>query len=232
MNIVEYADNDMLAMGLANALAGDLRVALGHQDRVLLVVPGGTTPGPVFDALCAADLDWSRVDVLPSDERWLPQAHVRSNARLIRNRLMVGRAAAARLLPLYSPAAERPEEALQALSAAITPRLPVAVSLLGMGTDMHVASLFAGAEGLQQALARDAPVLVALRAQGVPEPRVSLSARVLAGAVCSHIVITGRAKRRALDAARNRPPEEAPVAAVLEDATVHWAEEAAPDNAG
>ena len=111
MNIKDYPDQDMLAIDVAGALAEDLTLALEHEERVLFVVPGGTTPGPVFDDLCAADLDWARVDVLLSDERWLPEVHVRSNTRLVRERLLTDRAAAARYLPLYVEA-ERPEKVL------------------------------------------------------------------------------------------------------------------------
>jgi len=222
MNLIEYADDEMLAIDLANRLAGELKATLDHEDRALFVVPGGTSPGPVFDDLCAADLDWSRVDVTLSDERWLPQVHVRSNARLVCERLLVGRAEKARFLPLYRKA-EAPEAVLDALESHIAPALPVNVCLLGMGTDMHTASLFPGAEGLEAALEPHAPVLVPIRAPGVPEPRVTLSARVLADALALHVVITGAAKKAALERARGLPPETAPVAAVLEDATVHWA---------
>lgn len=224
MKFIEYADTEMLAMGLANELAGDLRVALGAEARALFVVPGGTTPGPVFDALCDADLDWARVDVLLSDERWRPEVHLRSNTRLIRERLLTGRAAAARYLPLYARAAE-PEDVLAELEANIVPALPISVCLLGMGTDMHTASLLPGADRLEAALEANAPVLMALRVPGAQEARVTLSARVLDGAIAKHIVITGARKRAAIERARHLRPIEAPVAAVLSGARVHWAPE-------
>mgnify|MGYP002876695717 CR=1 FL=1 len=89
MTLTEYPDAELLALGLADTLASELRMVLSHKERALLVVPGGTTPGPVFDALCDADLDWDRVDILLSDERWRPEVHVRSNTRLIRERLQM-----------------------------------------------------------------------------------------------------------------------------------------------
>lgn len=222
MNFVDYPDAEMMAVHLASILAGELVVVLEHKERALFVVPGGTTPGPIFDNLCDADLDWARVDVLLSDERWLPEVHVRSNTRLVRERLLTGRAAAARLLPLYVKGRE-PEEVLADLEACIVPELPIDVCLLGMGTDLHIASLFPGDDNLQEALSPDAPVLLAIRAKGVPEPRVTLSARVLSEAVCLHLVITGEAKRAALERAPGLTPEQAPVLAVLDEATVHWA---------
>jgi 6-phosphogluconolactonase len=218
-----YPDREMLAMDLANKLAGDLRAALRHQDRVLLAVPGGTSPGPVFDDLCAADLDWSRVDVILTDERWVPEDSDRSNTRLVRERLLVERAAAARMLPLYTPAHE-PEEVLADLETQIAPELPLAVVLLGMGADLHTASIFPGADQLDEALAHDAPILLAMRAPGAPEPRITLSARVLNEGLRKHVLIYGAEKREALEKARGLSAEEAPIRAVWDDATVHWAE--------
>ncbi|MDT8328584.1 MAG: 6-phosphogluconolactonase [Roseovarius sp.] len=222
MSLVEYADCEMLAIALANVLAGELKAALNHQERALFVVPGGSTPGPVFDDLCDADLDWGRVDVLLSDERWLPEVHVRSNTRLIRERLLTGRAAKARYLPLYAKA-DTPEAVLAELEANIAPNLPIAICLLGMGADMHTASIFAGADNLQEALDPHAPILVPMRAPNVPEVRVTLSAHVLDESLCKHIVITGEQKRAAFERARYMRPVEAPIAAVLSGATVHWA---------
>ena len=222
MKIIDYPDDEMMAIDLANVLAGELTATLDHEDRALLVVPGGSTPGPIFDDLCDADLDWSRVDIMLSDERWVPEVHVRSNTRLISERLLTGRAARARYIPLYAKA-ETPEKVLPELESCIIPSLPISVLLLGMGADMHTASLFPGADQLAAALAKDAPVLVPMRGGGAPEPRVTLSARVLNDAMSKHLVITGEQKRAALERARGLPHSEAPIAAIMADLTVHWA---------
>lgn len=222
MRIIDYPDRDLLAIDVANKLAGELKNALLRNDRASLAVPGGTTPGPIFDALCAADLDWSRVRVFPTDERWVPQDDPRSNAGLIARRLLTSRAAAARFLPLYAPA-DDPDDVLPELTAELVPELPISVLLLGMGADGHVASLFPGAPELAQGLAPDAPILVAQTPPSQPERRVSLSARVLADAMSKHLLITGQDKRARLDQALTEAPEDAPVAAVLDGMTVHWA---------
>ncbi|TDE38461.1 6-phosphogluconolactonase [Antarcticimicrobium sediminis] len=223
MNLVEYPDREMLAMDLANRLAGELESHLLRHDSASFAVPGGTTPGAVFDTLCAADLDWERVHVFPTDERCVPADHSRSNARLIRERLITHRAARARFLPLWAPD-DGADEGLVGIEARLTRELPISVLLLGMGSDMHVASLFPGAEGLAAALAPDAPVLARLRPDGVPEPRISLSARVLDGALSKHLVIYGEEKRAALDRATSLSPQDAPVQAILKGTTIHWAE--------
>jgi len=221
MTFVEYPDSDLMMITLADRLASELREALNASDRASFAVPGGTTPGPIFDVLAATHLDWSRVDVMLTDERWVPETSDRSNTRLLRQRLLTGPAAAARLIPLYSGTAT-PEESLGTLAAGIADCLPLDVCLLGMGADLHTASIFPGADRLDEALNGAAP-LVAMRAPGAPEPRITLSARVLQGAIRRHIVIRGQDKRDALDSARGKTPAEAPIMAVVAGATVHWA---------
>lgn len=223
MRIQDYADRDMLAIDVANMLAGELEAALLHNETIALAVPGGTTPGPVFDVLCAADLEWERVRVMPTDERCVPADSERSNERLIRQRLLTNRASAAQYIPLYVPGAA-PEAALPEIESLIAPVLPLSVLVLGMGEDMHTASLFPGMEGLEAALDSHAPTLAVARTQVQPEPRITLTGPVLDGALSKHLIIFGAAKRDALERAMALPPEEAPVAAVLSGMTVHWAE--------
>lgn len=222
MNLVEYPDVEMMMIDVANQIAGEINTALTGNDFATLAVPGGTTPGPLFDDLCDADLDWSRIYVLLTDERWVPEDHDRSNTRLLRQRLLVERAAEAQYVPLYRPA-ETPEEVLEDLCDTIRDKLPISVLLLGMGTDMHTASLFPGADRLADALASDAPPLMPMRAPGAPEPRITLTAPVLRDAMSTHVVITGDEKRAAIEKARRLSPSEAPISLVLGNATVHWA---------
>lgn len=224
MELIEYPDRDVMMIDVAQRLAGELTGALATHDRVSLAVPGGTTPGPAFDALAAARIDWDRVTVLPTDERCVPADADRSNARLIRERLLTGHAAAAQLVTMESDSLPDSDR-LAAITAAVAPHLPLDICLLGMGADGHVASLFPGAPGLAAALADDAPPVMAIEAPGQPEPRLTLTAPVLTGALSLHLLIAGRDKRAALDAARDSGDATvAPVCAVLDDATVHYAE--------
>ena len=222
MKLIEYPDREMMMIDLANTLAGELNMGLMNHDRVSLAVPGGTTPGPVFDNLSAADLHWDRISVMLTDERWVPEENPRSNTALLRERLLTNRAAMAELVPLYAEA-EAPEDAIDALADGVAACLPLSVVLLGMGADCHIASLFPGADRLDAALASDAPPLMAMRAPGAPEPRITLTAPVLQGALSVHILIVGAKKREALERAEKSSLKDAPVRAVWSEATVHWA---------
>lgn len=222
MNIQEYADRDMLAINVANTLAGELENSLLVHESTSFAVPGGTTPGPIFDMLSSTDLEWSRVHVLLTDERWVDETSPHSNARLVRERLLVSRAAEASFTPYYR-AGKTPAEASAELVADLAPEMPISVLVLGMGTDMHTASLFPGADGLKAALAAGAPICAPISVPGQEFDRISLSASALEGALSKHLVIYGDDKRAALEKSLKLPPEEAPIAAVLGGATVHWA---------
>ena len=220
MHLETYPDSEMMMMDLASRIAGELNTILFEQERASLAVPGGSTPGPMFDALSAADLDWSRVHVLLTDERRVPSDHPRSNERLVRERLLTGRASAATFVRLVP----ENEGDWPSLHATLKKELPLSVLLLGMGADMHTASLFPGAKELAAALSDDAaPIMALTPPDGDLEPRLSLTAPVLKGAITTHVLITGNEKKEALKRAQKLEAKEAPIATVLSGATIHWA---------
>lgn len=223
MDFVEYPDRELLALSLADRLASQLAQHLRGNERASFCAPGGTSPIPIFETLSGTDIDWDRVTVFLGDERWVDGDHKRSNSRLLRRHLLKDRAASAAYIDLYT-GAPRPEDAVDALGEALAPHLPITVALLGMGNDMHTASLFPGAEHLAEALAGDAPPLMAMRPPGAEEPRITLTRPVLAGAIHLHLLIMGPEKREALERAQKLDPVEAPIRAFLDLATVHWAE--------
>jgi 6-phosphogluconolactonase len=222
MELRAYPDREMLAMALADALASSLRKCLEAHDTASLCVPGGSSPGETFALLSGAEIEWPRVHVLLGDERWVPETSDRSNTALLKRTLLTGRAARAVHVPMVTDD-PTPEAGIPALTTGLGGVLPLSVLLLGMGEDMHTASLFPDAEGLAAAMAPDAPPVAAIRAPDQPEPRVTLTRPVLEGAMETHILIMGEAKRATIERARRHDPIDAPVAAFLGGAIVHWA---------
>ena len=213
--IVEAADRDALARLLAGEVAALLEAVIRDTGRATLAVPGGTTPVAFLSALGGQALDWAAVAVTLTDERCVPADHPRSNRRLLDETLSAGPARAARFVAL---------DDLHALSAL----LPLDACVLGMGEDLHTASLFPGADRLDEALSADcsAPAL-RLRAPCAPEERITLTAPVLTGAARCFVLIHGAEKRAALGRAQAAVgPADAPVRLVLNGpnpATVCWA---------
>ncbi len=223
-----YPDAAEFAAGVAAVIAGDLRAALRTRARASLVVPGGSTPGPVFDLLAAADLDWARVDVTLSDERWVPATQADSNAALVHARLLQGRAAAAGFIGLYRSGA-RPSDSVADVEKALhVIARPFDVVLLGLGDDGHFASLFPSRPELSSALDSGGPrVVVALDAPAQGRARISLTLSALCNARRLLIAFRGERKHGVLQRALEPGPVDAlPVRALLRQSIapleVHW----------
>ncbi|WP_428265765.1 6-phosphogluconolactonase [Haliangium sp.] len=174
-----FDDRALLADTLAEDIAGSLRAAVDDRGAASLVLSGGRTPVPLFEALAARALPWDRITVTLADERWVDPTAEDSNERLVRHHLLRGPAAAARFVGLKTPA-ETPEagaaETARALAA--VPR-PFDVLVLGMGDDGHTASLFPHTAELAAALAPESQaVCAAVRPAGL-QPRMTLTLATL-----------------------------------------------------
>jgi len=167
---------DDVALDLAEAVAGFLAARLKDAPRASLVVSGGSTPLPFFRALSGKDLDWSRVDVLLADERWVNEDDPASNTRLVRENLLQNRAASARFLSIKQPG-PTPAEGLAAVKSELTDlALPLDVLILGMGDDGHTASLFPDAPELAHAMDPQCQEIVAATSPASqPQKRITLT---------------------------------------------------------
>jgi len=228
MELHRYKDRATQMQTLADLTVAALAAALAQKGRATLAVPGGTTPAPYFEALRKSDFDWSKVTILLTDERFVPVTSERSNARLLMQHLLVGNVAKATFIPYYRQDTT-PDELPGVLDPVLAPYMPLDFCVLGMGADMHTASIFPGADRLSEALSLDGShIVLPMRAPGAPEPRLTLTAPVLRGAGEIHLLITGPEKLAALDAAQELDDwQKAPVLAVLQrehDVHVHYSD--------
>ena len=218
-------DPALLALDVADHVAGLLRQGVAERGRALLIVSGGSTPVPFCQALARCALDWSAVTITLADERWLPPDLPDSNEALVRTHLLKANAAAAHFVPLYNGAAT-PAEGVPALEAALaTLPWPADAVVLGMGGDGHTASLFPDAPELPYALMDAAPArclaVAAPTPPNVPVPRVSLTRRALLDTRQLIVHLTGEDKLELLHQAM-LPGDvaEYPIRAVLQQHAV------------
>ncbi len=90
--------------------------------------------------------------------------------------------------------------------------LPVSLTVLGLGEDGHIASLFPGMDPKRLS----ARHCVAVKPPIAPSRRISLSLAMLAQSEQIALVVTGESKRRLLDRLSSNPDPNLPVTWLLQ----------------
>jgi 6-phosphogluconolactonase len=203
---VELAIRDTPA-DVARAVAEVLVEAARAGGRIVLA--GGSTPREAYALAAAAERDWGGVEIWLGDERVVPPADPRSNARLVREALLA-RLQVPPTLHLV-PTELGAEDAAAAYDRALR-GAPLDLALLGLGPDAHTASLFPGAPALAER------VRLAVAASPGLEPwveRVTMTIPALASAEHVVFLAVGPDKAEAARRAFADPPSpDAPASLV------------------
>jgi 6-phosphogluconolactonase len=177
------------------------------------VLTGGTTPGRAYELAAELRDDWSGVELWWGDERCVPPEHEWSNYGLARRALLDRIGEQPRAVhriegELGAQAAERYDDEARALAPQLT--------LLGLGPDGHVASLYPNAPGLAERERR------AIAAEAQLEPfvdRVTLTIPVLESAPSLVFLVAGESKAEAVARAFGSGPSEAVPGSLVRSAT-------------
>ena len=217
--IEAFSSTDAWAETCAERLASALGEALSANDKALFAGAGGSTPSPIYRRLAEADLDWSKVAVTLVDERHVPESSPDSNARLMRETLLTGRAAAARFIPLHY-AAVTVDRAAALAARALQAEGPLDAVLLGMGEDGHICSMFPGSPTLKTLLTTALEPAVfgvppGRDGMAPPQERISLNIPYLARARRVVLALTGAKKRAVFEAEATGDPAVQPIAALI-----------------
>ena len=217
----DFADDEDLAPAFAEWTADKLRAAIAERGAATLVVSGGKTPARYFEALSGMPLDWTRVAITLADERRVAYDSPRSNARLVREALLRNHAVVATFTPLADARLSESQELVAASARVANLPLPADLVVLGMGDNGHTASWFPGAPGLAEAMDAGARLLVVpIEAPDAPEPRLTLTGRVILRARAIALLIEGQDKLTTLaEALGDGPAEAMPIRAVLRGAS-------------
>lgn len=217
-----HRDLHVWTWAAAVAIAAELRRDLQLRPRSRLLVSGDVQALPVYEALARAPLDWSRVDVGLSDERWLQPDDPESKAAAVRRSLLRQNAAAARFETL-TLTGRRIEDAVATANAHAREQAQVAA--LALGDDGHVAGLFPQALDYARALSsRQDYVALDAFPGGDEAPwsrRITLTTAGLARVRTRMLLARGPRQREVLAAALE-PGATGPLAALLQaDARLH-----------
>ena len=217
-----FTDRGVLFATLASNCQQHLQKALNKSGKTSLMVSGGSTPAPLYKALAQSNLDWRNISVALVDERWVDENHEASNEALIKRTLLTDKA---RLAP-FTGMKNNSKSALKGSREAeryyqFLPR-PFAVTIVGMGSDGHTASLFPHALGLNEALSKNndqlTTAILATQSEvtGSNIERLSLSLNGLLQSERIIILLTGDEKLEVFRQAQQEGAiEDMPIRALL-----------------
>lgn len=206
----EFDSMDELAEQVAGDIGFVIESAVEAHGGARIAVPGGRTPDAIYEAMLANKaIDWSKVTLIPTDDRLVPADDALSNYAKLKSYFGKKGAQVVSLVDEvaigdYREAGRSADEKLAEID------WPLDLACLGMGPDGHTASIFPGPD-LDRALAGPKE----RRAVGVcPDPmpadaaveRVTLTAAALSSARAVMVVITGGDKRKVLEQAIKEGP--------------------------
>ncbi len=220
-----FASRESLDSALATEIARHLDTAVTLRSAATLVVSGGSTPRGLFAQLADTDIAWDRVTVMLADDRWVPPDHNDSNEKMVRELLLVERAADAQLLSLVSDHPDV-EANLQRVKSALASIPTFDVVVLGMGLDAHTASLFPCAAELVEGMTTEEDALMVMPSTA-PHRRITMSRKRIARTRYGVMHIVGDEKRTVLaQAIASNQPEQYPAASFVQgnnSFSVYWA---------
>ncbi|MDD2761905.1 MAG: 6-phosphogluconolactonase [Methylomonas sp.] len=223
---------------LVTALAAEcqdvLSEAISKHGAATLLVSGGSTPAPLYEALSKMELNWKKTKIALVDERWVDQDSSASNEALIKRTLLINNAKAAEFTGMKNASKtakaglSETEENYRKLPQ------PFSLAIVGMGPDGHTASLFPHAKGLADALKPDSEQLTAAisatqsEVTGPNTERLTLTLSALMKTERIIILFTGEDKLAVFSAAQKEGPvAELPIRALLHQDLVpvelYWA---------
>ncbi|MFT4906309.1 MAG: 6-phosphogluconolactonase [Oleispira sp.] len=209
-------DENVLAKKLAVSVCKQLKICLAEKNKACLAVSGGATPVAFFQQLSQQELDWAKVTVVLVDERWLPTDHKDSNEKLVHDHLIQNNAKKAYFLGLKN-SAELPSEGIMDCETQLRTQIDhIDVVVLGMGSDGHTASWFAGSTKLAALLDSDTSAwCLPIEDSFLPQPRMSLTWRFIKRAEKIYLHFTGEDKHKVFVQACEEISEQLPVSHVL-----------------
>lgn len=155
-----FRDRDGLIREAAELFVSTAREAITANGVFRVALSGGNTPRPLYEALAAApyreQVDWSKIQVFFSDERFVPADSPESNYRMASEALLSRVPIPERFVHRVPTEDIPPEEAASLYEEGIRRVFAVGLDetpsfdliLLGLGGDGHTASLFPDTEAL------------------------------------------------------------------------------------
>ena len=228
-----FADGSALSEAVARTIVEAARARIAVAGRFAIALAGGETPRAAYElvgARYATALDWTKVHVYFTDERFVPTADATNNFAMA-DRAWLSRVAIPRAQVHAIPTTNgSPAECASRYERVLRDTMPrnggtFDLALMGIGADGHTASLFPGdAAALRE---RERWVLAVHAPPGTePRDRITLTLPVLNASRGVVFVAAGAGKRDRVAQAR-AGDQEIPAARVRGEESTEWMVDAA-----
>ncbi|MDB2439210.1 6-phosphogluconolactonase [Hellea sp.] len=215
-----YASRGAMVKSAAKTIADAIKFAVSNKGHASLMLSGGSSPRPVYEALSGMDLPWDKVTIGLVDDRWINRGLPGSNETFLDETLFKGAASKAKFIGLKTDDAN-PAEGEKASAAKLKsiPQ-PFDVCVMGMGLDGHTASWFPSSEGLKSALDIHNPeTVIAIDAKGCPvagdhPERITLTLSAVMAAQHIILMIPGADKASVFKQSATKSVYDTPVKAL------------------
>jgi len=214
-----FNSKEELIDSFSKKIIENLNVGIRQRGKATLLVSGGSTPKPLFEKLSHSDIDWSCVKIGLVDERWVDEDHKDSNAKLVKDFLLVNKASKATFIPLYQKGLKAQDSQEKCSNLVKNELFPCDVLILGMGDDGHTASLFPNKKELKDALdiSRES-YCISMTPDDAPHTRMSLTLSAILKAQNLYLHIQGKNKIEVYEKAISEQDyTKSPITAVLKN---------------
>ncbi|MFC2088231.1 6-phosphogluconolactonase [Calditrichota bacterium] len=212
INERSYPDINQACLVLAEKLASSISTAIYDRGKALIALSGGRTPKTVFEYLQNFDIEWGKVTITLTDERWVDPEDSQSNENLVRIYLLTGKAKSATFVSLYGGEGTPKEGEVDCEARLKKLQLPFDAIYLGLGPDGHFASLFPS----DQALDRTESICVAVQEAKFGIPRMSLTKTAILNSKKIYLLFSGEDKHSIYRQAKKEGPyKEIPLRLIL-----------------
>lgn len=226
-----FPDLETLSRAAAHDLTADIHDTLDTQDQYTLALAGGSTPRRLYELLAReteGEIPWSQIHLFWGDERFVPQDHPKSNARMAADVLIDAVPIPTDQVHPIPTHPDTPDAAATAYTETLQEYFPNRSAtfdtvLLGLGADGHTASLFPETGTPEQRRTDESWV----RSVTAP-PRHEISARLtctlptLNGARRAVFLVAGEEKRDALTQVLDQSDSTLPAAQIHPRGAILW----------
>ena len=215
-----FSSREVMIKTAVKQIADTVNAAVKTKGTASLMLSGGSSPRPVYEALSGMNLPWDKVTIGLVDDRWIERGEAGSNETFLDETLLKGPAKSARFIGLKTGDKD-PTIGVKTSEAQISaiPQ-PFDVCVMGMGLDGHTASWFPNSKGLKEALDPDnSKSVIAIDARGCPvagehPDRITLTLSAVMASKQIILMIPGAGKAEVFKKSADKSVYDAPVTAL------------------